>query len=92
MGDAKLIDMMLGALHDPFHTIHMGVTAENVAKEYDISRAQQDEAALNRTAALRRRSRRATSRTRSSPSPLSRKGDIQFDTDEHVRHDATWTT
>ena len=46
MGDAKLIDMMLGALHDPFHAIHMGVTAENVAKEYDISRQQQDEAAL----------------------------------------------
>lgn len=31
MGDAKMVDMMLGALHDPFHTIHMGVTAENVA-------------------------------------------------------------
>ncbi|HMC48406.1 MAG TPA: beta-ketoacyl synthase N-terminal-like domain-containing protein, partial [Caballeronia sp.] len=36
MGDAHLIDMMLGALHDPFDTIHMGVTAENVAAKYGI--------------------------------------------------------
>ena len=46
MGNATLTDMMLGALHDPFDNIHMGVTAENVAAKFDISRAQQDEAAL----------------------------------------------
>lgn len=46
MGDAKMIDMMLGALHDPFHAIHMGVTAENVAREYGISRELQDRTAL----------------------------------------------
>jgi hypothetical protein len=39
MGDAKLIDMMVGALHDPFHTIHMGVTAENVAAKGHHARA-----------------------------------------------------
>lgn len=90
MGDAKLVDMMLGALHDPFHAIHMGVTAENVAKEYDISRAQQDEAALESH-------RRASAAIKAGhfkgqivPVTLkSRKGDVVFDTDEHVRHDAT---
>ncbi|MWL87095.1 beta-ketothiolase BktB [Cupriavidus sp. SW-Y-13] len=90
MGDAKLIDMMLGALHDPFHAIHMGVTAENVAKEYNISRQQQDEAALESH-------RRASAAIKAGhfkgqivPVTLkSRKGDVVFDTDEHVRHDAT---
>ena len=38
MGDSKMIDMMVGALHDPFHNIHMGVTAENVAAKYGINR------------------------------------------------------
>src|SRR6195952_2471540 len=46
MGDARLIDMMLGALHDPFDSIHMGVTAENVAARYGISREMQDELAV----------------------------------------------
>src|SRR3954470_15919968 len=46
MGDARLIDMMLGALHDPFDSIHMGVTAENVAAKYGISREMQDELAV----------------------------------------------
>ena len=31
MGDTRLVDMMIGALHDPFHKVHMGVTAENIA-------------------------------------------------------------
>lgn len=42
MGDAGAVDMMLGALNCPFGTGHMGVTAENVAAEHDITRAQQD--------------------------------------------------
>ena len=42
MGDTKMVDMMVGALHDPFHTIHMGVTAENVAAEHGITREMQD--------------------------------------------------
>ena len=46
MGDAKVIDMMVGALHDPFHNIHMGVTAENVAAKYGITREMQDAAAV----------------------------------------------
>lgn len=46
MGDVKALDMMLGTLHCPFGTGHMGVTAENVAAEHDISRADQDAFAL----------------------------------------------
>ncbi|MGI3170203.1 acetyl-CoA C-acyltransferase family protein [Pseudooceanicola sp. C21-150M6] len=42
MGDARVLDMMLGALNCPFGTGHMGVTAENVSKEHDISREAQD--------------------------------------------------
>jgi acetyl-CoA C-acetyltransferase len=89
MGDAKLLDMMLGALHDPFHNIHMGVTAENVAKEYDISRSQQDEAALE----SHRRAAAAIAagyfKDQIVPVTLkTRKGDVVFDTDENVRLDA----
>ncbi|TNJ42221.1 acetyl-CoA C-acyltransferase family protein [Phaeobacter sp. B1627] len=46
MGDVKSLDMMLGALNCPFGTGHMGVTAENVADEHDITRAQMDEFAM----------------------------------------------
>ena len=46
MGDVKTLDMMLGALNCPFGTGHMGVTAENVAREHDISREDQDNFAL----------------------------------------------
>ena len=46
MGDVKTQDMMLGALNCPFGTGHMGITAENVAREHGISRADQDAFAL----------------------------------------------
>ncbi len=42
MGDSKMIDMMVGALTDPFDTVHMGVTAENVAAQCGVSRDMQD--------------------------------------------------
>jgi acetyl-CoA C-acetyltransferase len=89
MGDGKLIDMMLGALHDPFQTIHMGVTAENVAREYGISRDEQDALALE----SHRRAAHAIAegRFRDQILPVklrTKKGEAFFDTDEHVRHDA----
>ena len=89
MGNATLVDMMLGALHDPFHGIHMGMTAENVAKEYEITRSQQDEAAL----ASHQRAQKAIEagyfKDQIVPVELqSRKGTTLFDTDEHVRRDA----
>ena len=90
MGDAKSIDMMVGALTDPFDTVHMGVTAENVAKKCEITREQQDAFA----AESHRRATAAISegRFKSQILPIelkSRKGPIQFDTDEHVRGDVS---
>ena len=46
MGDAQAADYMLGVLHDPFHRIHMGITAENVAEREGITREMQDELAV----------------------------------------------
>ncbi|RQH07392.1 acetyl-CoA C-acyltransferase [Paraburkholderia dinghuensis] len=90
MGDAPLIDMMLGALHDPFQSIHMGVTAENVAKKFGITREAQDALALE----SHRRAAKAIAEGRFKDQILpiaikSKKGEVVFDTDEHVRTDAT---
>lgn len=90
MGDARLVDMMLGALHDPFDSIHMGVTAENVAAKYGISREMQDELAVE----SHRRAARAIEGGYFKEQILavtqaSKKGEIVFDTDEHVRMNAT---
>ncbi|MGA4532410.1 acetyl-CoA C-acyltransferase family protein [Ectopseudomonas chengduensis] len=88
MGDAKLADMLTGALTDPFHGVHMGITAENVAKAHGISREEQDALALE----SHRRAARAIElgRFREQILPLTLKGraQVQFDTDEHVRRDA----
>ena len=90
MGDTKLIDMMVGALHDPFHTIHMGVTAENVAKEFGISREDQDALALE--SHLRAERAWAEDRFAGQILPImlkTRKGEVAFDKDEHFRTGAT---
>lgn len=86
MGDTKLIDMMMGALHDPFETIHMGVTAENIAEKWGISRETQDALAVE----SHRRAEAATKagyfKDQIVPVMLkSRKGEVAFDTDEHFR-------
>jgi len=90
MGDSQLVDMMIGALHDPFQTIHMGVTAENVAKKFGITREAQDALALE----SHRRAERALAEGRFKDQILpisskSKKGEVIFDADEHVRHGAT---
>jgi acetyl-CoA C-acetyltransferase len=90
MGDAKTVDMMVGALTDPFDTIHMGITAENVAKKCEISRETQDAFAVE----SHRRAAAAISegRFKSQILPIelkSRKGPVIFDTDEHVRTDVS---
>jgi acetyl-CoA C-acetyltransferase len=86
MGDTRLIDMMLGALNDPFHTVPMGVTAENVARKYGITREQQDALAVE----SHRRAAHAIAEGRFKDQilPITRtvKGkQVVFDTDEHVR-------
>jgi acetyl-CoA C-acetyltransferase len=89
MGDARMVDMMLGALHDPFDTIHMGVTAENVANEYGISREAQDALALESHRRAARAIQAGYFREQILPvTSASKKGDIVFDTDEHVRMEA----
>jgi len=86
MGDATLVDMMVGALHDPFHKIHMGVTAENVAAQFGISRAMQDALALESHNRAERATAEGRFKTQIVPVMLkSRKGEVAFDTDEHIR-------
>lgn len=90
MGDMKGIDMMVGALHDPFHVIHMGVTAENVAKEFNVSREDQDALAVE--SHKRAANAIANGYFKAQILPIevkTRKGPVVFDTDEHVRGDAT---
>jgi len=90
MGDAALLDMMTGALHDPFHQVHMGVTAENVAKRFHITREQQDALAL----ASHQRAQAAieAGHFKDQIIPIvqkTRKGESVFDVDEHVRMGAS---
>ncbi|MBW0156980.1 acetyl-CoA C-acyltransferase family protein [Sedimentimonas flavescens] len=86
MGDTSVIDMMVGALTCPFGTGHMGVTAENVASECEITREEQDAFALesqNRAAAAI-----AAGVFKDEIVPVeivSRKGTVVFDTDEHPK-------
>ncbi|HEV8257882.1 MAG TPA: acetyl-CoA C-acyltransferase family protein [Casimicrobiaceae bacterium] len=90
MGDAKDIDMMVGALTDPFDTIHMGVTAENVANKCGISRADQDAFAVESHKRAANAIAKGYFKDQILPVELkSKKGPIQFDTDEHVRADVT---
>jgi acetyl-CoA C-acetyltransferase len=90
MGDTAMVDMMVAALHDPFHNIHMGVTAENVAAQHQITRADQD--ALAAESHRRASSAIKEGRFKGQILPItlkSRKGETVFDTDEHPRDDAS---
>lgn len=89
MGDTVSVDGLNGALTDPFHDILMGVTAENVASRYGITREQQDELAL--TSQRRAAPAIAEGRFREQITPVERKtrtGVQIFDTDEYVRQGA----
>jgi acetyl-CoA C-acetyltransferase len=90
MGDQVLMDAMLGALHDPFENIHMGVTAENVAERCGISREDQD--ALAAESQKRAAAAIAAGHFKEQIVPVeikTRKGVVVFDTDEHVRGETT---
>jgi acetyl-CoA C-acetyltransferase len=89
MGDAAMTDMLLGALNDPFQRIHMGITAENVAERYGISREDQDSAALESHCRASAAIRAGKFKDQIVPFELkTRKGVTVFAEDEHVRHDA----
>ena len=93
MGDSPMLDYVVGALHDPFHKIHMGMTAENVAEQYGISRTMMDE--LSVESHRRAAAAIAAGRFKEQIVPVviaSKKGDISFDTDEHVKANTTMET
>jgi len=86
MGDAKSIDYMLGILHDPWQKMHMGITAENVATRYRISREQQDHLALQSQQRAAAAIEAGYFKEQIVPVEIAtRKGTVLFDTDEHVR-------
>ena len=90
MGDTKLVDMRVGALHDPFHTIHMGVTAENIAAKWGITREDQDKLAVESHNRAQRATESGRFKDQIVPVMLkSRKGEVAYDTDEHFRTNAT---
>ena len=93
MGDSKMIDAMVAALTDPFGVGHMGITAENLAEKYGITREAQDafavESQRRAVAAI------AEGRFRSQIVPITlqtRKGDVVVDTDEHPKANTTLET
>ncbi len=90
MGDTQMLDYMNGILHDPWAKVHMGITAENVAERYGITRAMQDALALE--SQRRAAAAIAAGYFKEQIVPVevaSRKGVVLFDTDEHVRAGVT---
>ena len=93
MGDTQMVDMMVATLTDPFGVGHMGITAENLAAKWGITREEQDALA----AESQRRAANAIKegRFKSQILPITlktRKGEVIFDTDEHVKADTTVET
>jgi acetyl-CoA C-acetyltransferase len=90
MGDAQMIDLMVATLTDPFGAGHMGITAENLAEKWGLTREEQDAFAVE----SHRRAAEAieAGRFKEQIVPIiksTRKGDITIDTDEHVRPGTT---
>jgi acetyl-CoA C-acetyltransferase len=93
MGDTKMLDLMVAVLTDPFGVGHMGVTAENLVEKWKLTREEQDALAVE----SHRRAANAIKegRFKSQIVPItikSRKGEVVFDTDEHVKPDTTMET
>ena len=90
MGDGKVIDAVVGGLSDPFAACHMGITAENVAEDFSISREDQDALAVE----SHRRAAAATAAhyfdEQITPIPVKvKKNTVDFATDEHFREDVS---
>ena len=90
MGDAKVVDMLLGALSDPFDAVHMGITAENVAARYQVSREAQDQLAVQSHMRASRawKEGRFASQIVPVETTVKRKK-VMFAADEHIRDDVT---
>jgi acetyl-CoA C-acetyltransferase len=90
MNDGSVIDMMVGALTDPFDAVHMGITAENIADKWKISREQQDEFAVESHRRAINAIEKGYFKDQILPIEVkTRKGTVVFDRDEHPRADAT---
>lgn len=90
MGDTKMIDMVVGALHDPFQNIHMGVTAENIAAKWGISRDEQDAIAVESHNRAQRATEAGYFKDQIVPVMLkSKKGETAYAVDEHFRPNCT---
>ena len=91
MGDAKLVDtMIVDGLWDVYNQYHMGVTAENVAKKYEVSRQDQDEFAL--ASQSKAEAAQKAGRFKDEIVPLQipqKKGTLTFDSDEYPKHGTT---
>jgi len=90
MGDTKMIDAMVAALTDPFGVGHMGITAENLATKWNITREQQDALAVE--SQKRAAAAIAEGRFKSQIVPIvkqTKKGEVVFDTDEYVKANTT---
>ncbi|EPB9494569.1 TPA: acetyl-CoA C-acyltransferase family protein [Pseudomonas aeruginosa] len=88
MGNAQAEDFMLAVLHDPLQGMHMGVTAENIAERFGISRTEQDELALQSQQRASRAIAKGYFTEQISAVPVkTRQGLVDFDRDEHVRSD-----
>lgn len=91
MGDLGLVDTMIrDGLWDAFNGYHMGVTAENVAREFQITRQQQDEFAAH--SQQKASAAQKASRFNDEIAPVTvkgRKGDVVVSDDEYIRHDST---
>ena len=90
MGDLQVVDAMTAALHDPFGNGHMGITAENIAAKYGITREEQDAYAVE----SHRRAAKASQAGHFKGQIVAvevktKKGPAPFDTDEHIRSEAT---
>lgn len=90
MGDIRTLDMMLGALNCPFGTGHMGVTAENVAAEHDISREAQDGFALESQKRAAAAIEAGYFKEQIVPVTIKvKRQEVAFDTDEHLKPSTT---
>ena len=88
MNDGGTVDMMVGALTDPFDQVHMGVTAENIAAKYRISRDEQDAFAVESHQRAVQAINNGYFKTQILPIEIPvKKSTIMFDTDEHPRQD-----
>ena len=91
MGDAKLVDsMIVDGLWDAYNNYHMGMTAENVAKQFEISRREQDEFAAASQQKAEAAQKAGKFKAEIAPIEIvSKKGTTEFDSDEFIRYGTT---